>query len=433
MTPPMSMTPTIQTNYNQLKSYYNQTLNINPDLVQTSNDVPTPIECIEEMLDKLPEEVWKNPNYKWLDPCCGCGNFFLVVVQRLLVYHSLEHILSNMLYFNDVNRNRLEIVEQVFGIEGISLNLTQQDFLEYSYPDNENENTLFDVILANPPYAKLLPNGKRASKNHNLIGSFLKQSFRLLKPNGYLLYITPDNWMSLADRNTLIQDLTQKQILHLNIHLSKRYFKKIGSSFTYYLIHNRPHYKDIQIEGIYKGQPYQSQVSSEPRSYIPLYYTRVVQSILHKTLDLPLDTHPRFGVETSSDLHKYTKRHLIQNEQSPEYPYKLIHTPTQTVWAKRPHIYSEGYKVFISTTSYYKVFIDQCGMTQSIAFIRCPNKETAEHIQHLLTHPLYRFLNNICRWGNFNNIRILQKFPIAPHYDQVYTHFGLTEEEINTF
>ena len=98
------MNPTIQTNYEGLKTYYNQTLNNDPDLVQTSNDVPTPIECIEEMLDKLPKEVWENPHFKWLDPCCGCGNFFLVVVQRLLVYHSLHHILSKMLFFNDINK-----------------------------------------------------------------------------------------------------------------------------------------------------------------------------------------------------------------------------------------------------------------------------------------------------------------------------------------
>ena len=43
------------------------------------------------------------------------------------------------------------------------LNVTTQDYLEYS------ESQQFDLIVANPPYAKLLPNGKRASKNHNLI------------------------------------------------------------------------------------------------------------------------------------------------------------------------------------------------------------------------------------------------------------------------
>ena len=90
----------------------------------------------------------------------------------------------------------------------------------------------FDFIVANPPYAKLLENGKRASKNHNLIGLFIKKSLELLNPNGLLLYITPDNWMSYADRNTLICELTKLQIVYLNIHIAKKYFKKIGSSLS---------------------------------------------------------------------------------------------------------------------------------------------------------------------------------------------------------
>jgi adenine-specific DNA-methyltransferase len=100
------------------------------------------------------------------------------------------------------------------------------------------------LIVANPPYAKFVDNGKRASKNHNLINDFLQTSLKMLKPNGYLLFITPDNWMSYADRNILIEVITQLQIIHLDIHNAKKYFKKISSSFTWYIIENCPSYKD---------------------------------------------------------------------------------------------------------------------------------------------------------------------------------------------
>ena len=119
-------------------------------------------------------------------------------------------------------------------------------------------------------------------------------------------------------------------------------------------------------------------VKSEKRKYIPLYYNRTIQKILHKTLDTDL---PKYKVETSSDLHKYTKRNLISNVQDDEHKYRLIHTPSQTVYANRPHKYQDGYKVFISTTTYYKVFVDNCGMTQSIVFIRCKNEEKANQIK----------------------------------------------------
>lgn len=413
---------TIEDDYYTLKNFYNNSLNLDKSLVKTSNDEPTPIECVEEMLSKIPTTVLENPNLKWLDPCCGCGNFFVVAYHLLSRYHTREHILSNMLYFNDINEERLEVVKKVFG-EKSTLNISNIDFIA-----DADALLTYDVIVANPPYAKLLPDGKRASKNHNLISAFLDTSFKHLNPGGFVVFITPDNWMSLADRNHLIKKITSKQIIHLDIHTAKKYFKKIGSSFTWYVIENTVSYKDMCVSGTFKKHHYTDTVKSEIRSYIPLFYTSTIQSILSKTLDNP--NIEKFPVETSSNLHKYTKKKLISKTQCSTFKYKLIHTPSQIVWANTPHIYQDGFKVFLGTTSYYKVFVDACGMTQSIAFIRCPDEATAHSYACVLNHPLYVFLNNICRWGNFNNVRILQSFPLCLCYDDVYKTFQITDEEI---
>ena len=412
--------PTItKNNYITIKHYYDDILNKNKDLVVTTNDEPTPIDCVEEMISKIPESFWKNKNIKILDPCCGSGNFPFVIYYKLIKYHDREHILTKMLYFNDLNIKRINVMQEIFDYD---LNIYTEDFLEISMTDK------FDLIVANPPYAKLLPSGKRASKNHNLIGLFIKKSLELLNPQGLLLYITPDNWMSYADRNTLIGHLTKLQVIYLNIHIAKKYFKKIGSSFVWYLIENTPYYKPITIEGIWKKKIYKDNVQSEERKYIPLYYNKIIQSILQKTID---DTSiQRFDVKTSSDLHKYTKKKFISTIQDITYKYKLIHTPNQTVWSSRPHKYQDGFKVFISTTSYYGTFVDNCGMTQSIAFIMCKDETEAKNISIVLNHPMYKFINNICRYGNFNNIRILQNFPYCDNYEDVYKKFNITHDEI---
>ena len=410
--------PTINDDFEVVKKYYDDILNKDKQLVVTTNDEPTPISCVEEMISTIPDTFWKKTDIKILDPCCGCGNFPLVIYYKLIQYHEKDHILKNMLYFNDTNKDRINVLQKIFDY---SLNIYNEDYLKF------NSTFKFDLIVANPPYAKLLPDGKRASKNHNLIGLFIEKSLEILIPNGYLLYITPDNWMSFADRNTLICYLTSLQIVYLNIHIAKKYFKKVGSSFVWYLIENTPSYKDIQIEGIWNKNIYKDSVKSEKRSYIPLYYNQIIQSILHKTID---DKNiPKFSVQTSSDLHKYTKKQFISSIQDDQYTYKLIHTPKQTVWSSRPHKYQEGYKVFISTTSYYGTIVDNCGMTQSIAFIMCKNKNDAEQISTVLNHPLYKFINNICRYGNFNNIRILQSFPYCDNPENVYTKFNITNEE----
>ena len=296
-----------------------------------------------------------------------------------------------------------------------------------------NNEKKYDLIVANPPYAKLLENGKRASKNHNLIKDFIEKALSQLKPGGYLLFITPDNWMSYADRNILIEIITKLQIIHLDIHSAKKYFKKIGSSFTWYIIQNTPFYKNMTVSGTWKKKEYVNPVNSMQRKYIPLLYNQIVQNILLKTVDN--SSLNKFQIKTSSDLHKYTKAQFINTEKTDEYKYKLIHTPSQTVYASRPHKYQDGYKVFISTTDKYKVFIDECGMTQSIVFILCSNEEQAIQYQKILQHPLYIFINNICRWGNFNNIRILQSFPIPDidydgEHEKIFNYFNITKEEV---
>ena len=122
---------------------------------------------------------------------------------------------------------------------------------------------------------------------------------------------------------------------------------------------------------------------------------------------------------------------IISKEKTGEYKFRLIHTPKQTVYASRAHKYQTGYKCFISTTDKYKTFVDDCGMTQSIAFIRCKDSNHAMEVKSILDHDLYKFLNNLCRWGNFNNIRILQKFPIPKNPKDIYGSFGITQEEID--
>ena len=80
-------------------------------------EVFTPMILINEMLDKLPKEVWTNKELKWLDPATGMGNFPIAVYLRLM--ESLKdvildekerkkHILENMLYICNYNDNKLK-------------------------------------------------------------------------------------------------------------------------------------------------------------------------------------------------------------------------------------------------------------------------------------------------------------------------------------
>ncbi|OWY23079.1 hypothetical protein C7N43_04155 [Sphingobacteriales bacterium UPWRP_1] len=62
--------------------------NYNPDvltcLANLSNDeVFTPPNLVNNMLDLLPQELWNNPNTKFLDPVCKTGVFLREIAKRL--------------------------------------------------------------------------------------------------------------------------------------------------------------------------------------------------------------------------------------------------------------------------------------------------------------------------------------------------------------
>jgi hypothetical protein len=66
---------------------------------KASGEVFTPRSLIREMLDRLPNAVWFDPNKTWLEPAAGDGNFLVEIKARLLqAGHDEIHILENMLF-----------------------------------------------------------------------------------------------------------------------------------------------------------------------------------------------------------------------------------------------------------------------------------------------------------------------------------------------
>ena len=97
--------------YEQLKQNFDSVLNVDKSTYKNSNDEPTPIGCIEEMLDRIPDSAW-TPNVKILDPCCGNGNFHLYAWNKLRQKGlSNNDIVENNLFFNDINLARLQNVK----------------------------------------------------------------------------------------------------------------------------------------------------------------------------------------------------------------------------------------------------------------------------------------------------------------------------------
>jgi len=77
------------------------------DRVKKFGEVFTPPELVNEILDKLPKEIWADPDKKWLDPTCGDGVFLREIKKRLLKHHKESHILKNMLFGVDIQEDNI--------------------------------------------------------------------------------------------------------------------------------------------------------------------------------------------------------------------------------------------------------------------------------------------------------------------------------------
>lgn len=376
--------------FEDIKNYFDK-LNEDKNHFVNSNDTCTPMSCVKEMVDRIPDNFWKNKDLKILDSGCGNGNFHAYIKKKTKL---------DNLYFNEINEKRISNLKKYFGD---NININTKDFLTFQVKEK------YDLVVSNPPYAKFNENG-RTAKNHNLSRLFVKKALDITKDGGYILFIVPNNWMSFADRNILPKELSKYQFIHIDIHGAKKWFPKVGSSFTWFLLHKIPNKESFTIANNYVLKDKQKVKLASSQNFIPLYLSQMVCDIFNKTINN--NKLPKYEIETSSDLHRTTKKTFISDVEDGEYKYKIIHTPNQTVWSKKPHKFQDGWKVFISLTNQYTTFIDNCGMTQSIAFIRCYTIQQAIKIKKELDNNIYVFLNNLTRYGNFNNIKILKNFPI---------------------
>ena len=221
-------------------------------------EVFTPMKLVNEMLDKLPEEVWGNEKLKWLDPATGMGNFPVAVYIRLMeglkkIIRNEEdrrrHILQNMLYMVELDKGNVFMLKKIFCGKGrgggtYKLNIFEGSFIDFKtativLPPKVEINIKFDVILGNPPF-QYKEGDTQAQPIWHL---FVERSYELLENNGYLLFIHPSGWRDISGKGkqrNVFDFMKKNNLIYLNMNdfeTGKKTFG-VGTNFDYYVVQN---------------------------------------------------------------------------------------------------------------------------------------------------------------------------------------------------
>jgi hypothetical protein len=274
------------------------------------------------MLDKLPIEVWKNKNLKWLDPATGMGNFPIAVYLRLMntlkdiIINDTErkkHILENMLYMCELNRKNVLVCKQIFDINNeYQLNLYEGDSLKMNFDKK------FDIILGNPPYQKenKKNDSARGGTNNNLYLDFISLSITLLKNDGYLLFIHPLNWRKIGSK--IFPEFLKRNLHYLKLNYGGDYFENVSIKTDYYVLKNS---NDKEYESIIEYNNNISKVNlSNSIEFIPNMFNNYINSILNK-INL---YGKQYECIISSDCHKI--RNHVKKGKTEIYKFPLFNT-----------------------------------------------------------------------------------------------------------
>ena len=105
--------------------------------IDETGEVFTPESFIEVMIQNIPEEDFRNPNFIFLDSSAGSGNILLTLKKKLSNYHSEEHILNHMLYAVELMEDNHKEMCDRLGVSVTHPHYVCADALTYDYSFGE--------------------------------------------------------------------------------------------------------------------------------------------------------------------------------------------------------------------------------------------------------------------------------------------------------
>lgn len=375
----------------ELFKYYND-LNLDNTHKKSSDDICTPMECVKKMIDYIPQELWQRKNIRVLDPCCGNGNFG--------AYCKFKTSIDNI-WFNEINPVRYSNCKAI--LNPIHIRMGDAFKLDGDFLGK------WDLIMANPPYSG------GGNKNRSISNDFIEYSIDLLNDNGYLCFITPNNWMTFNNNNTTLKKLLNNGSFCVIDNDAKKYFHNIGSSFSIIIWQKNVFNNKTKVINNYLFKDVQNNVNiPKDIKFLPLYISQPILQIEQKIIQ-----NDENNFKYRCDLHNFTRKDLLSDKRDLTYSFETIHTPKKTRYAKIKQDIYDDWIVVVPLSTYFKPYIrHNVNTTQSVGYFSFDSERQAGEYLEKINKACYKVMVHLTRYGNFNNIKVLKhlRFDNEPQF-----------------
>ena len=393
----------------------------------------------EEMLDRLPEDVFTSNSTTFLDPAMGGGQFVKAVIARLRRFgHSDENIASRVTgYENNVMRVGFSVNK--YKLIGT---FEAKNFLE------EDMSKKFDVVLGNPPYQN---NHTKDSESKRKVGNklwyqFMFKADSLVKENGIVAMVTPTQWMSGGMQMRkgglgILKDIfAHKQLIVAKVaNITDEFFKGIGINIGYTIYKNtditeasKLILKNDEIELNLKGVEF---LTPEPtvESLNIVRKTLLASNEKFNTYYFNAQSSPGELGETKEPTDKNTFPHWIMGSD--------VTDNLAIMYFSKERNSKVNYKkiLFPMSTRYWQPFLAEKEMNVATLgqALEVDEKTTKDGFESVFYSKLFKYIcfNLQINQNGFMKttlVKALPKLDMSKVWtdEEIYTHFNLTQEEI---
>ncbi|MCC5944895.1 MAG: N-6 DNA methylase [Bernardetiaceae bacterium] len=247
----------------------------------------TPIDIIEDMF----EGIYINHNTKFLDPCCGSGNFIIQAIKKGV---KPEHV-----YGFDIDANAVEItkkrIQEETGYDA-SENIKKLDFLESALRMSKERQ--YDLIFTNPPWGKKLKKREKekyaalygAGSSNDTTSLFYFASFQLLKAQGTLGFLVQEALFNISSFRDARKHILNQKLLRL-IDYGKPFKGLLTKAFAFVL--KKENAKNLSVLCQYRDivhKKNQSAFDKNPKSILNFWTKKEDSQIINFIYEQPHTT-----------------------------------------------------------------------------------------------------------------------------------------------